>query len=151
MNLLATLDTYVSNQIYRYVFAECLKQIVPTKIDNVGNFVWKKDGNIYRAVGPTVIWMDGRQAWCPNGQFHRDGDQPAFIDENGGQSWWQNGQLHRDGDQPAHISSDGRQEWYQHGQRHRDGDKPAIIRPNGEKAWWVHGREIRWEWESPYP
>src|ERR1700758_1767170 len=37
----------------------------------------------------------------PNGQRHRENDQPAVIYSNGAQEWWYNGQRHRENDKPA--------------------------------------------------
>ena len=75
MSLLNRLDEYTLQDIYRYVFEACLSQIIPTEIDEKGNFFWKQ-----------------------NGKLHRDGDLPASIDANGTQGWFQNGELHRDGE-----------------------------------------------------
>ena len=69
-----------------------------------------------------------------NNEFHREGDDPAFIQFSKdrmiiNQIWYKHGNIHRDKDKPAFIgtTNDGTiEEWYKHGRKHRDG-KPAII------------------------
>ena len=72
-----------------------------------------------------------------NGQFHRDGDLPAYIGRNGTLQWYQNGKWHRDGDKPAIIYPEGGLRWYQNGQYHRL-HGPAVIRLNGTLEWWIN-------------
>ena len=57
------------------------------------------------------------QLWYKEGNFHREGDQPAIIYADGSQEWFKEGKFHRDGDQPAIIYADGDQEWYKEGKR----------------------------------
>jgi len=114
----------------------------------------------------------GFKLWYRNGKYHRDGDEPAYIQKFGNESpvfhkrWYKNGQLHRDGDQPAVIRPNSNcKEWWKNGKLHRDGDLPAFIdqekqewykdgkrhRERGLPAfiycnkveWWVDGQKIR--------
>ena len=108
---------------------------------------------------------NGTLAWYKNGEYHREGDKPAYIDADGSLEWYKNGQFHRDDDKPAYIGADGSLEWYKNGLRHRDGDKPAfigskgtlswykndkchracgpaVIRPNNKKEYWINGVNI---------
>ena len=80
-----------------------------------------------------IIWRN------PEGQIHRDGDEPAIIYVNGNQEWYKKGEIHRDGDLPAIIYSNGEKAWYKNGNHHRDGDFPAIICSNGDKYWYKNG------------
>jgi hypothetical protein len=99
---------------------------------------------------PATIWSDGVQEWYKHGEYHRDNDQPAYIDppdyigSSGLKEWYQHGKLHRDNDQPAVITSNNSkqwyQQWYQHGKLHRDNDQPAYIQSSGTKQWYQHGK-----------
>ena len=63
-----------------------------------------------------MIFPDGRQWWCLDGQLHRV-------------------------DGPAVIEADGHYEWYLHGERHRV-DGPAVIFPDGPRYWYVQGHSL---------
>jgi len=59
-----------------------------------------------------------------------------------GTKQWKNeqGELHRDGDLPAYIEKNGSTVYYKNGLKHRDGDKPAALdlwEGIKELVWWV--------------
>ena len=82
--------------------------------------------------------------WYRNGNRHRDGDLPAYIEyyDNKGliyfKSWWKNNEKHRDGDKPAYIQYDSDskiiiESWWKNNEKHRaseEGDLPAHIEYN---------------------
>lgn len=73
-----------------------------------------------------------------NGQLHNDGDLPAVDVVNGNKEWWKHGVLHRDGGEPAVVNDEKRvKAWFVNGVQHRDGG-PALISPTVEK-WYVNG------------
>ena len=44
----------------------------PTEIHPDGTLVWRNDrGQVHREDGPALIYPDGEQYWCINGEFHR--------------------------------------------------------------------------------
>jgi hypothetical protein len=89
---------------------------------------------------PTVIKINGTKEWRnKNGEYHRDGDEPAVILADGSRYWYKDGKYHRDGDEPAVILADGSRYWYKDGKWHRDGDEPAVILADGTKEWWKNG------------
>ena len=101
-----------------------------------------KDGKYHRLDGPAVIYPDGTEEWCQNGDLHRDNDLPArTYPSGGGKEWYKNGYRHRE-DGPAIIYADGQKEWYLNGKLHRL-DGPAIIHPDGGEAWYLNGKEHR--------
>jgi hypothetical protein len=101
--------------------------------------------------------------WRKNGLLHRDGGEPAFIQEakrtdslTGAVSmqvarhWYINGKRHREADEPAYEVDDERgthKAWYVNGKRHRDGDAPAIEFARGGGEWWVNGVKV----DAPQP
>jgi hypothetical protein len=109
-----------------------------------GALRWYKDGQLHRD-GDKPAWIDadGTLVWYKNGQIHRDGDKPALIDASGALWWFKNGVPHRDGDLPAWISANGDLEWCKNGLRHRDGDKPAGINATGTLRWFKNGLRHR--------
>lgn len=164
--LMTTLDVYTSQIIYKMIFNDCLKQIIPSYIDEAGAMCWVDDqhqlhrenklpakilangcrlwyrhGQRHRDGDQPSIIIGHCKIWYQDGQMHREGDQPAYIDDEM-QEWWYHGQHHRDGDQPAYISADG-QSWFQYSHRHRDGDRPACIWADGTQEWWQHGQHQR--------
>lgn len=89
---LSKLDDYTYREIYRIVYKECLKQIVPSFIDVYGNFYWEKGDH------------------KGNHQIHRDCcGQPAYIGADGCQQWFRDGQLYREGNRPTIV---GKCPWY---------------------------------------
>jgi hypothetical protein len=86
-------------------------------------------------------FKEDAQIWFKNGLIHRDGDEPALIQEDGGRRWYKEGVLHRDNDLPAIVTTDS-QEWWVNGMWHRDNGEPAIVSPNF-KAWYVNGKRHR--------
>ena len=94
----------------------------------------------YRDGSDTYKNSDEIYTWLQNGQYHRDGDKPAYINVDGTLYWYQNGLIHRDGDKPAIIRANGRLEWYQKYQRHRICG-PAVIY-HSALEWWINGQEI---------
>ena len=95
----------------------------------------------------------GNRTWRLNGEKHRDGDLPAFIDENGDQFWYQHRRLHRgaegtkgdcvpDGDLPAVVWHYGKKSWFQHGELHRAGGRPAIVNWCGAESFFERGRPV---------
>ena len=69
-------------------------------------------------------------------------DGPAIISRND-QCWYKEGEFHREGDQPARIFVGGAQFWYKEGLLHREGDQPAVIWAGGYQEWWVEGKRIK--------
>ena len=61
-----------------------------------------------------IIDSDGTKRWYNNDLLHRDNDLPAIIFPNGTQHWCINGELHRLY-KPAIIYADVRQEWFING------------------------------------
>jgi hypothetical protein len=106
-----------------------------------GTRYWYKNGQYHRDGGqPAVIYADGARYWYKNGQFHRDGDEPAVIQADGTRYWYKNGRFHHDGGEPAAILADGTRYWYKNGQPHRDGDQPAVIYADGTRYWYKNGQ-----------
>ena len=86
--------------------------------------------------------------WTGNGIFHQECNvSKPRVDSRRHcvlkLKWSLNGEFHRDGDEPAIIYDDGEEHWYQYGALHRDGDKPAVICSNGDKEWWKNGTRYR--------
>ena len=102
---------------------------------------WRKNGQYHNEGDePAYVSSDGRKIWYKNGEKHRDGDLPAEIFPGDCQIWYKNGKKHRDNDLPAVVYSNNGFEWYQHGQLHREGGEPAVLRPiNGIKQYWLNG------------
>ena len=167
MNLLLTVDQYVANHIYHYVFAECLKQIVPTEIDSDGNFRWKKEGQLHREVGPAVIWTNGNRSVVLKGStpsrrrstghhsmdginggvnmvnaIEREINRPSFVG-NGYQAWWSKDQLHREGDRPAITHLNGNSRVVFQASTPSRGRSTRLIRVNGDQEWWVNDQRHR--------
>jgi len=44
---------------------------------------------------------ENKTVYTKNGNFHRDGDLPAFEIHNYSKEYWKNGRLHREDDLPA--------------------------------------------------
>jgi len=65
------------------------KQIVRT-VDQFGNIIYTKDGELHREDGPAVIRTDGSQSWYKDGELHRE-DGPAVIWADGTQLWYKDG------------------------------------------------------------
>jgi hypothetical protein len=101
----------------------------------------------YRDGSHTKEWHDGSLEWQKNGDWHRDGDKPAWIGADGTLVWWKNGVWHCDGDKPAWIGADGTLVWYKNGKEHRV-TGPAKILPNKKHEYWIEGVEITSEVES---
>jgi len=58
-------------------------------------------GRLHRLDGPAIIYSNGYEGWCVNGNYHRH-DGPARTWVDGSQEWYLNGLLHRlDG--PARV------------------------------------------------
>ena len=96
----------------------------------------------------TQIWYLGTASEepyagrVPTNLLHRGDDQPAVIRSNGQREWWFYGQMHREGDQPAFEDQNNKTyAWYQQGQLHREGGKPAIITPV-QQYWFLYGDMI---------
>jgi len=95
--------------------------------------------------------------WFQGSVLHRDGDEPASVEETDGvvvhQEWWRHGQRHRDVG-PAYItvqrlSIRGEQHWYANNKLHRGDGLPAKIagvsqeQPNGTLSeWFWHGAKM---------
>jgi hypothetical protein len=101
----------------------------------------------YKDESHTEEWGDGTLTWLKKGEYHRDGDKPAYIGANGTLEWWKDGAPHRDGDRPAWIYADGSLEWWENGLRHRI-TGPAIIRPNNKHEYWINDVDITKEVKS---
>jgi len=79
------------------------------------------------------------EEYYKDGELHRDGDKPAYIDYYGSGSvyhkYYKDGEMYRDGDKPpvvkynkyGNVTHEG---WYKDGALHRDGDKPAVVAYN---------------------
>lgn len=87
--------------------------------------------------------------WLHNGQYHRDGDSPAYIDHHTGlKVYYKHGVIHRDKDKPALISLHTL-EYYKNGVRHRDKNKPAFYQYRPEDGriflmkWLKNGKSIK--------
>jgi hypothetical protein len=93
----------------------------------------------YKDESHTEEWGDGTLTWLKKGEYHRDGDKPAYIGTDGRLAWYKNGLAHRDDDKPAVIGADASLEWYKNGKEHRDVDLPAFIGPDGLLEWWKDG------------
>jgi len=102
----------------------------------------------------TEINSNGIKIWINSaGQYHREGDKPAFIHPDGTVEYWKEGKRHRKGDKPAIIYPGGTVSYWKEGKCHRDGDnsqsKPAFIKPNGLVEYWENGKHIRTGNASP--
>ena len=91
------------------------------------------------------------QIWYKNGNKHREGDLPAFIQYHYKnikpeiKIWYKNGKLYRVGDLPARIEyyengQPHRKFWYKNEILHREGDLSNMIE-YGE-----NGRLEKWVW-----
>ncbi len=107
---------------------------------------WHQFGEFHRVNGPAYISPDGRcQMWYRRGRLHREGDEPAVID-NDAKYWLHNGKYWRIHDLPVFIDADGTQSWYRVGRQkclHRKSDKPAVIRADGTQMWYKNGKRHR--------
>ena len=113
-----------------------------------GTLDWSKNGDWHRdGDKPAWIGADGTLVWCKNSVYHRDGDKPAWIGADGRLEWYKNHVKHRDSDKPALIRADGSLEWYKNGLLHRT-TGPAIIRPNNKREYWINGVNITEEVKS---
>ena len=66
------------------------------------------------------------------------------TDKYGNIRWYnKDGQLHREGDKPAYIEANGDKGYYINGLLHREGDKPAYIEANGNKSYYLNGVFIK--------
>jgi len=97
---------------------------------------------------PTEISSYGTKIWRNSaGQYHREGDKPAFIGSNGTVVYYKEGMRHRDGDKPAYIGCDGSVFYFKEDKIHREGDnsqsKPAVIYSNGLVEYHENGEHIR--------
>ena len=62
----------------------------------------------------------GESRWFDtDGELHRDGDLPAFVDPDGSQSWWQHSLLHRETG-PAAIWANGAVEYALNGEEYTE-------------------------------
>ena len=106
----------------------------------------------------TPVLGKGTKEWFKDGQWHREGDKPAYVQyrEDGSiweELWCKNGEYHREGDKPATISyyTNGKfqsRRWMKDGKENREGDKPSYIynRPDGTievEQWHKDGKRHR--------
>ncbi len=83
-------------------------------IDEYGNTRYiNEKGQLNREDGPALIYADGDELWCLNGEKHRIGG-PALIHVKGDKFWYQNDKLHRE-DGAAIERIDGTKEWFLEG------------------------------------
>lgn len=54
----------------------------------------------------------------------------------------EDGEWHRDGDLPAFYHTNGHQKYYYHGILHREHFSPAVINTDGLLEYWVYGEKI---------
>jgi len=126
-----------------------------TEINSNGIKIWINSAGQYHREGdkPAFIHPDGTVEYWKEGKRHRKGDKPAIIYPGGTVSYWKEGKCHRDGDKPAYINYNGTIEYYKEGKLHREGDnsqsKPAFIKPNGLVEYWENGKHIRTGNASP--
>jgi len=106
---------------------------------------WCINGVFQRESDLPAIVTENESLWYLDGEVGRANGLPAIEYRNGDRSWLMNSDYHRDGDEPAIVEEGGTiQQWYRYGKRHRDGDKPAVVRPD-RLEWWVDGKPIRVE------
>lgn len=75
-----------------------------------------------------------------DGLLHRDGDEPAMIEDNGCKYWYKNGYLHRD-DGPAWTHPNGSFIWYCNNVVHRLTGKATYFTHTGASVWVIAGEE----------
>ncbi len=71
-----------------------MTDIEPTMTVEFGDRLWRLNGQLHRAEGPTVERADGTREWYLNDQRHRE-DGPAIEWPDGTREWWINDQRHR--------------------------------------------------------
>ena len=110
----------------RYIPKHIQKKINKKRLDRAKTNVEVKKNRLLEDLNETRVPLQngGYKLVYSDGVYYRD----------------KNDEVHRDGDEPAVVDEYGKQ-WYKHGKRHRDDDKPAIIDQWGEETYYKNGKK----------
>ena len=93
-----------NNILYRKLKKPCIiiSCVWGNKIDKKHILIWVSKKSIYGK------FSNSHEMWFnKEGESHREGGKPSYIDSDGVKMWYKNNQLHREEDKPAYISSTG--------------------------------------------
>lgn len=128
----------------RYALVELLgecdawcDQVCTTRIRIVQEIHVESEYNKYMT--GTFQRFNGDMFTYVNGKLQSIDDNPAVI-RSGGivRVWYDEDKIHRDGDLPAYVDDEIGSWWYRHGKQHRDHLLPAVVHADGSKEWFVN-------------